>query len=164
MMKKYQFFFALFALITGLSTAMLAQIKNGSGIRDVDFSNLSYRTTFGDPGEAKTIKLKSGKFEANGKYEEGGQLYELFGKPAFGDLNGDKTEDAVIEISLAVHLVTVPLKFRLTHCKREMQKCWRGSTAAKFSRIISDTIGRAICIMLELIRPKYKMEASLSKH
>lgn len=100
-MKKYQFIFALFVTVAGLSAAAQAQTKNGSGIRDVDFGNFSYRTAFGDAANAKTVKLTKGKFEDGGKYDEGGQLYELFGKPVFGDLNGDKTEDAVVEIKLS---------------------------------------------------------------
>lgn len=99
-MKIFLIAFALVS-ITSFAAAAQAQTKNNSGIRDVDFRNFSYRAAFGDAANAKTIKLKNGKFKDGGTYDEGGQLYELFDKPAFGDLNGDKTEDAVVEMKLS---------------------------------------------------------------
>ena len=100
-MSDYLFLIA-FALVLIANFAAAAQAQqNASGIRAVDFGNFSYRAAFGDPANEKTIRLKNGKFEDGGKYDEGGQLYELFDKPVFGDLNGDKTEDAVVEIKLS---------------------------------------------------------------
>lgn len=72
-----------------------------SGIRDVDFRNSSYRVSFGDQANERTIKLRDGKFEEGGKYEEGGMLYELFDNPMYRDVNGDGDEDAVVEIKLS---------------------------------------------------------------
>lgn len=88
-------------LTTGLALAANAQTATSSGIKDVDFSNFSYRAQFGDPTNQKKIKLANGKFEDGGGYDAGGTLYELFGQPAYGDLNGDKSDDAVIEIKLS---------------------------------------------------------------
>ena len=78
-----------------------AIIKPARGIRSVDFRNFSYRITLGDPAKAQPIKLQNGKYEDGGKYEAGGLLYELYGKPAYGDVNGDGIEDAVVEIKLS---------------------------------------------------------------
>ena len=75
--------------------------KTSRGIRSVDFRNFSYRITLGDPAKAQPIKLQNGKYEDGGKYEAGGLLYELFGKPLYGDVNGDGIEDAVVEIKLS---------------------------------------------------------------
>lgn len=93
-MKKISIVFAL-VLITALTSAAQAQTGKASSIKDVDFSNLSYRTAFDGATKQKTIKL------AGGKYEEEGLLYELFDQPAYGDLNGDKNEEAVVEIKLS---------------------------------------------------------------
>jgi len=78
--------------------------KTLRGIRVVDFRNFTYRTTLdplGDQLKARTIRLRNGKFEGGGKYEAGGLLYELYGKPAYGDVNSDGIEDAVVEIKLS---------------------------------------------------------------
>ena len=71
------------------------------GIRSIDFRYFTYRTTLGEPAKAQTIRLRNGKYEDGGKYEAGGLLYELYGKPAYGDVNGDGIEDAVVEIKLS---------------------------------------------------------------
>lgn len=88
-------------IITGFAFTAQAQTTKSSGIKDVDFSNFSYRTSFDDPKTPKTISLSGGKFEEGGSYDSGGTLYELFGQPAYGDLNGDKSEEAVIEIKMS---------------------------------------------------------------
>jgi len=84
-------------LITGFTFAAQAQTQKSAGIKTVDFSNFSYNTSF----EPKTVKLTGGKFEDGGSYESGGTLYELFDKPVYGDLNGDKSEEAVVEIKMS---------------------------------------------------------------
>src|SRR2546425_5248876 len=58
-------------------------IKTLRGIRSVEFRNFTYRTTLGDPAKTQTIRLHNGKYEDGGKYEAGGLLYELYGKPAY---------------------------------------------------------------------------------
>src|SRR5947207_3731516 len=78
-----------------------ATTKNLRGIRSVDFRNFSYPTTVGDPAKGQTIRLRNGKYEDGGKYEAGGLLYELYGKPAYGDVNSDGLDDAVVEIKLS---------------------------------------------------------------
>lgn len=74
------------------------QSKQISGVWDVDFRNFSYRVAFDGETAGRTIKLSDGKLEDGGKYEDGGTLYELFDKPTYGDVNGDGSEDAVVEI------------------------------------------------------------------
>ena len=90
-----------------------ATTKRLRGIRSVNFRNFIYRITLGDPVGAQTIRLRNGKHEEGGKYEAGGLLYELYGKPAYEDVNGDGIEDAVVEIKLsgASRLITVDSLF-----------------------------------------------------
>lgn len=88
-------------LFTGFVVATTAQTAEPAGIRNVDFSSFSFRTAFGDAANMKTVRLSGGKFEDGGKYKDGGSLYELFDKPVYGDLNNDKSEDAVVEIKLS---------------------------------------------------------------
>jgi hypothetical protein len=92
-MKKLSISFA-FVLIAASVFAARAQ----TGIKSVDFSNFSYETSMGEP---KTVKLTSGKFEDGGTYDAGFPLYELFGEPVYGDLNGDKSVEAVVEIKMS---------------------------------------------------------------
>lgn len=87
-------------LVSCLTAAAQTQGTRTSGVRGVDFNNFSYRVSFGGDQE-KTIILRNGKLEEGGKYEEGGMLYELFGKTAYGDLGGEGREDAVVEIKLS---------------------------------------------------------------
>lgn len=94
-MKKLSIVFAL-VLIQAFAFAAHAQTQKPSTIKDVDFSNFSYRAAFGDSKNEKTIKLKSGELADS----EAGYTYKLFDKPVYGDLNGDKSEDAVVEIKL----------------------------------------------------------------
>lgn len=89
-MKKFSIALA-FILITGLTFAANAQTAKPSSIRDVDFSNFSFSSAFDNSANQK-LTLSSGKFE------EEGMLYELFGQPVYGDLNGDKSEEAIVEI------------------------------------------------------------------
>lgn len=84
-------------LIAACAFAVQAQTTKTSGIRDVDFRNFTYETSF----ETKTVKLANGKFEDGGSYDSGGTLYELFGDAVYGDLNGDKTEEAIVEIKMS---------------------------------------------------------------
>ena len=99
-MKKFSIPFALI-LITGFAFVAQAQTEKTSGIRDIDFRNFSYSTLFDGSENPKTIKLVNGKFEDGGSYESGGTLYELFDKPVYGDLNGDKSEEAIVEIKMS---------------------------------------------------------------
>lgn len=94
-MKKLSIVLVLIAACVFLAPA---QTKNSAGIRSVDFRNFSYDTLFDEP---KTIKLTDGKFEDGGSYDDGNPLYELFGEPVYGDLNGDKSEEAVVEIKMS---------------------------------------------------------------
>lgn len=98
-MRNISIAFAL-VLFACLTAAAQTQGTRTSGVKDVDFSNFSYRVLLGGDDE-RTIKLRNGKFEEGGKYEEGGMLYELFGRPAYGDLSGDGREDAVVEIKVS---------------------------------------------------------------
>lgn len=99
-MRNISIAFAL-VLFAGLTAAAQAQGTRASGIREVDFSNFSYHVSSGGSDDEKTIKLRNGKFEDGGKYEDGGTLYELSGKPVYGDLGGDGREDAVVEIKVS---------------------------------------------------------------
>lgn len=92
-MKKLSISFALVLIVAG---ALAAQAQ--TVIKSVDFSNFSYDTSMGEP---KTVKLTSGKFEDGGTYDAGFPLYELFGKPVYADLNGDKSIDAVVELKMS---------------------------------------------------------------
>lgn len=95
-MKNIFIAFALFFITSFVSSAS-AQTAKLSGIKDVDFSNFSYRNAFDEPA----LKLSGGKFETDGGYDAGGGLYELFGQPVYGDLNGDKSEDVVVELKMS---------------------------------------------------------------
>jgi len=92
-MKKLSISLAFVLIAAGVFAAQ-AQ----TGIKSVDFSNFSFDTSMSEP---KTVKLTSGKFEDGGTYDAGFPLYELFGKPVYGDLNGDKSADAVVEIKMS---------------------------------------------------------------
>ena len=94
-MKKLSIALAL-VLIQAGAFAAPAQTQKTSTIKDVDFSNFSYRASFGDPKNEKTIKLTSGELADS----EAGFTYKLFDKPVYGNLNGDNSEDAVVEIKL----------------------------------------------------------------
>lgn len=94
-MKKPSIAFAL-VLIAASAFAAQAQTPKPAGIKEVDFSNFSYQASFGDPANQKTIKLINGELSDTDE----GVTYKLFDKPAYGDVNGDKSEDAVIEIKL----------------------------------------------------------------
>lgn len=83
-------------LILTAAFAFAAEAQTPSTIKNVDFSNFSYRAEFGDPKNEKTIKLANGQLTNS----EEGITYNLFDKPVYGDLNGDKSEDAVVEIKL----------------------------------------------------------------
>jgi hypothetical protein len=87
-----------FVLIAGFNFTAQAQIQKTAGIRDVDFRNFSYDTSFDEP---KTVKMTNGKFEDGGSYDAGFPLYEIFGEPVYGDLNGDRSEDAIVEIKFS---------------------------------------------------------------
>jgi hypothetical protein len=93
-MKKAPIILA-FILIAGVMLVAQAQTAQTGTIKDADFSNFSYNATFGDAANRNTIKL------SDGKLEEDGLLYELSGKPVYADLNGDKTEEAVVEIKVS---------------------------------------------------------------
>lgn len=95
-MKKLSIAFAL-VLIAASSFAAKAQTQKTVGIRDIDFTNFTYATSF----ETKTVKLANGKFEDGGSYDAGFPLFELFGKPVYGDLNGDKNQEAVVELKMS---------------------------------------------------------------
>lgn len=94
-MKKLSIAFAL-VLIQACAFAAQAQTQKTAGIKDVDFSNFSYRASFGDPKNEKTLQLANGQLLDSDE----GITYSLFDKPVYGDLNGDKNEDAVVEIKL----------------------------------------------------------------
>jgi hypothetical protein len=98
-MKNFLHVFALI-LIAGCAGAY-AQTAKATDIKGVDFSNFTYKTGFGtaagDP-KLNTIKLANGTVNPNGSYDEGGMVFELFNQPVYGDVNGDKAEDAVVEI------------------------------------------------------------------
>lgn len=93
-MKKFSITL-VFVFISGLALVANAQTASPSSIKDIDFSNFSYRTTVGDAANPNTFKLTDGKLEADG------MVYELFDKPAYADLNGDKKEEAIVEIKLS---------------------------------------------------------------
>ena len=94
-MKKV---FIVFTLVAGLTLGSKAQTGKTETVRSVDFSNYSYNVTLDEP---KTIKLTAGKFEDGGSYDAGFPLYELFGEPVYGDLNGDKGDEAVVEVKMS---------------------------------------------------------------
>lgn len=94
-MKKMSIGFAL-VLVAASAFAAQAQTAKPVRIKEVDFSNFSYRAAFGDPANEKTIKLINGELSD----ADEGVTYKLFDKPVYGDVNGDKSEDAVIEIKL----------------------------------------------------------------
>jgi hypothetical protein len=94
-MKKLPIVLAL-VLIQAFAFAAQAQTKKSSTIKDVDFSNFSYRVVFDDPKNEKTIKLAGGELTDS----DAGNTYSLFDKPVYADINGDKSEDAVVEIKL----------------------------------------------------------------
>jgi hypothetical protein len=94
-MKKLSIALA-FVLIQAFAFAAQAQTKKTAGIRDVDFSNFSYRVLFDDPKKEKTLKLANGQLSDS----EEGNTYSLFDKPVYADINGDQSEDAVVEIKL----------------------------------------------------------------
>lgn len=89
-MKKTPIILA-FILITGAIFVAQAQTTQTGSIKDVDFNNFSFSSAFGNSANQKLTL-------SNGKFEEDGMLYELFGQPVYGDLNGDKSEEAVVEI------------------------------------------------------------------
>lgn len=94
-MKKSSTTFAL-VLVAAFAFAAQAQTSKPAGIKGVDFSNFSYQASFGDPANEKTIKLVNGELADSDE----GVTYKLFDKPVYGDVNGDKSEDAVVEIKL----------------------------------------------------------------
>lgn len=85
-----------FVLMQAFAFAAPAQTKKPSGIREVDFSNFTYRVLFDDPKNEKTLKLTSGQLSDSDE----GNTYSLFDKPVYGDINGDQSEEAVVEIKL----------------------------------------------------------------
>jgi hypothetical protein len=99
-MKKYSILFVLI-LIASFVFAAQAQTNKASTIRDTDFRNFSYSTLFDGSGNPQTIKLADGKFEDGGSYDSGGTLYELFGAPVYGDLNCDKSDEAIVELKMS---------------------------------------------------------------
>lgn len=94
-MNKSSTAFAL-VLVAASAFAAQAQTTKPAGIKEVDFGNFSYRASFGDPANQKNIKLANGELSDTDE----GVTYRLFDKPVYGDLNGDKSEDAVVEIKL----------------------------------------------------------------
>lgn len=99
-MRKNSISLALFFII-GAAFAAQAQTTKTSGIRDVDFRNFSYGTLFEGSEKRQTVRLAGGKFEDGGDYDSGGTLFELFGAPVYGDLNGDKSDEAVVELKMS---------------------------------------------------------------
>lgn len=93
-MKKISILLAFIFIASAIFTAQ-AQTAQTGNIKDVDFSNFSYRTMVGDAANPKTLKLTNGKLEADD------MVYELFGKPVYADLNGDKSEEAIVEVNLS---------------------------------------------------------------
>lgn len=93
-MKKISIVLAFIFIASAVFTAQ-AQTAQTGNIKDIDFGNFSYRTVVGDAANPKTFKL------TDGKLEDDGIVYELFGKPAYADLDGDKNEDAIVEVKLS---------------------------------------------------------------
>ena len=93
-MKKLSIAFAL-VLIAAFAFAAQAQTKKSSGIRSVDFRNLSYPFVYGD--EEMTAKLRNGKFKLA---DVDGMVYVNKNDVAYGDVNGDGIEDAVVRLRL----------------------------------------------------------------
>ena len=88
-------FVLLTVLVLMFSSVGFAQ-TTGAGIRGVDFLNHSYQSSAcaEDLGIDETVKVSKGKFaEAENFYN----VYE--GKVIYGDLNGDGSEDAAVQIS-----------------------------------------------------------------
>jgi hypothetical protein len=66
--------------------------RTASGIREVDFLDYSYRPSV-CPGIPKTVKVRQGKFK------RGDYFYNIAADEiGYGDVNGDGSEDAVIQI------------------------------------------------------------------
>jgi hypothetical protein len=85
----------LTALFLAFSSVGLAQSKTASGIRSIDFLNYSYQPSAcsEDVGIPKTVKVR------NGKFKDGDNFYDIAKKEiGYGDLNGDGSEDAAIQI------------------------------------------------------------------
>ncbi|HYO92774.1 MAG TPA: hypothetical protein VEQ40_14120 [Pyrinomonadaceae bacterium] len=85
----------LAVLFLALSSVGHAQSKTASGIRSVDFLNYSYQPSVcsEDVGLPKTVKVRKGKFKA------GANFFNVEKQDiAYGDVNGDGTEDAVLQI------------------------------------------------------------------
>lgn len=87
-------FMMLTTLILTISSIGFGQSKD-SGIRSIDFLNHSYESSVcsEDLGIAKTVKVAAGKFSQDENFFN---VYE--GKVVYGDVNGDGSEDAAVQI------------------------------------------------------------------
>ena len=94
-------FLFLIALLLAFSSIGFAQSKTTksnttSGIRKVDFLNYSYQPSVcsEDVGVPKTVKVRKGKFK-----DGDNNFFNIAKKEiAYGDVNGDGSEDAVVLI------------------------------------------------------------------
>jgi hypothetical protein len=98
-MKIKFLFIAAFILAVAASSGF-AQSKTkikASDIRSVDFLNYSFRPPFFvGVGNTKTVKLRRGEFKDNDL------IYSVAKDDiVYGDVNGDGTEDAVVQIRLS---------------------------------------------------------------
>jgi hypothetical protein len=86
----------LAALTLAFSSVVFAQSKTASGIRRVDFLNHSYQASVcsEDAGLPKTVKVRKGKFKDKENNFFGVAKKEI----AYGDVNGDGSEDALVLI------------------------------------------------------------------
>lgn len=85
----------LSVLLLAFGSVGFAQSTTAQGIRAVDFLNYSYRPSVcsEDVGLPKTVRVRQGKFKA------GDNFYNVTKEDiVYGDVNGDGTEDAVIQI------------------------------------------------------------------
>lgn len=87
-MKKYliSIFIALFVF----SAAVSAQSR--SSVRKTDFMNYSYKSSIC----TENFEVPNSVRVAGGKFAEGEAYFTIQGKAVYGDLNGDRSEDAVV--------------------------------------------------------------------
>jgi hypothetical protein len=90
-------FVILTAVLLASSSIGLGQSKTpAAGIRSVDFLNRSYQSSVcaDDLGIDQTVRISQGKFT------EADSFYHVYdNKVIYGDVNGDRREDAAVQIS-----------------------------------------------------------------
>lgn len=85
---------SLFALLLALVWLPLT-VGAQSNVRKVDFKNFTHSVSCGDADTVSKVRVKNGKYEGV-KNSLGDKVYLNVYKVLYGDLNGDKKDEAVV--------------------------------------------------------------------